>query len=86
MLVDPAIKVIESTLKLKKDKRLAFAAAQDVLNRNGYKSYDEIKIKTSEPGSANEMNAHDPRERLLSRINAQAEPESAARSPEGADG
>src|SRR5271167_1693381 len=44
MLVDPAIGVLATSLRQKKDKRLALTAAQDVLNRNGYKSAEEIKL------------------------------------------
>jgi hypothetical protein len=87
LLVDPAIGVVEQTLKLKKDKRLRFAAAQDVLNRNGYKSYDEIKIKGVGPdGEPNEMSTNDPRERILSRIAQMADPRGTTGGTSGSDG
>jgi hypothetical protein len=86
MMVDPALEVLLRTVRQKKDKKLAFAAAQDVLNRNGYKSYDEIKIKGSGPEEATEMNQNDPRERILSRIAQMADPKPEGGSSPGSDG
>ena len=48
-LVDPAIGVLTRALGQKKDVRVAVAVAQDILNRNGYKSAEEIKLLGSGP-------------------------------------
>lgn len=67
-LVDPAIGVLATVLKQRKDKRLAFSAAQDVLNRNGYKSADEIRLKGAGPEGVIEVNVDTAVGRLASRI------------------
>jgi len=46
-LVDPAIGVVARSLRQRKDPRLALHAAKDVLDRNGYKSPDEMKLTGS---------------------------------------
>ena len=43
-LVDPAIGVISRALKDKKQPKIAFDAARDVLDRNALKSPDQVEI------------------------------------------
>lgn len=48
-LVDPAIGVLAKALKQTGDLRLAADVAKDVLNRNGFKSPDEMKLVGAGP-------------------------------------
>jgi len=65
-LVDPAIGVLDRSMKKEADPRVALMAARDVLDRNGYKPPDR-HVVTGADGGAMELNVS-PTEQLLSRI------------------